>query len=183
MRQHQAPFIDHSSRFQTSWKARGPWRPCSASIVLTCRMTRPSRSTIRSISRRTADRGRGRERRGPRLQIDDAVQLETSLGGVRQRGPLPAGRRHRVPHRQRPEVCSLPGIQPPHRHPDRSQGKRRRPDPRAITQVRAQWGESSRIAFYQVTDKTRHPPPGASTKIRAHGPQSLQKLRDGWLST
>ena len=33
------------------------------------------------------------------------------------------------------------GYNPPHRHPDRTQGKRRRSDPSLITQLPAQWGE------------------------------------------
>ena len=50
------------------------------------------------------------------------------------------------------------------------------------TGERKHWVQLEGIAFYQVTDKTRHPTPGAPTKIRAHGPKSLQKLRDEWLS-
>ncbi len=45
------------------------------------------------------------------------------------------------------------------------------------------WAQLEGIAFYQMTDKTCHPTPGAPTKIRAHGPKSLQKLRDEWLRT
>lgn len=45
------------------------------------------------------------------------------------------------------------------------------------------WVQLEGIAFYQVTDKTRHPTSGAPTKIRAHGPKSLWKLRDEWLNT
>ena len=50
------------------------------------------------------------------------------------------------------------------------------------TGERKHWAQLEGIAFYQVTGKTRHPTPGAPTKIRAHGPKSLQKLRDEWLS-
>ena len=45
------------------------------------------------------------------------------------------------------------------------------------------WVQLEGIAFYQVTDKTRHPTADAPTKIRAHGPKSLHKLRNDWLST
>ena len=45
------------------------------------------------------------------------------------------------------------------------------------------WVQLEGIAFYQVTDKTRHPTADAPTKIRAHGPKSLDKLRNDWLST
>ena len=51
------------------------------------------------------------------------------------------------------------------------------------TGERKHWAQLEGIAFYQVTDKTRHPTPGAPTKIRAHGPKSLHKLRNDWLST
>ena len=51
------------------------------------------------------------------------------------------------------------------------------------TGERKHWAQLEGIAFYQITDKTRHPTPGAPTKIRAHGPRSLHKVRDDWLST
>lgn len=51
------------------------------------------------------------------------------------------------------------------------------------TGERKHWVQLEGIAFYQVTGKTHHPTPGEPTKIRAHGPESLQKLRDEWLGT
>ena len=51
------------------------------------------------------------------------------------------------------------------------------------TGERKHWVQLEGIAFYQVTDKTRHPTADAPTKIRAHGPKSLHKLRNDWLST
>ena len=50
------------------------------------------------------------------------------------------------------------------------------------TGERKHWAQLEGIAFYQVTDKTRHPTPGSPTTIRAHGPKSLHKLRNEWLS-
>ena len=51
------------------------------------------------------------------------------------------------------------------------------------TGERKHWAQLEGIAFYQITDKTRHPTPGAPTKIRAHGPKSLHKLQNDWLRT
>ena len=45
------------------------------------------------------------------------------------------------------------------------------------------WVELEGIAFFQITDKTRYPTGAAPTRIRAHGPKSLHKVRHHWLST
>ena len=45
------------------------------------------------------------------------------------------------------------------------------------------WVELDGIAFFQITDKTRHPTADAPTTIRAHGAKSLRKVRHDWLST
>lgn len=66
--------------------------------------------------------------------------------------PLIQVRRHMVPDFRLPEVRKLPGMQSPHRHPDRLQGKRRQPDPRAITQLHAKWGEGLRNEHIRAND-------------------------------